>query len=542
VLGWVLGIVGSIVLVGAWALSGPVGSSPDEPAHVQYAWGVVTGQVVPGSERLRTLDDGATKAEVTVPPALMQMENPSCYAFDTTATPTCGISELDPNLVDPSGDVHTWTYMTRYPPLYYGLVGSVLRVGDLLGVDGSTLLTLARIASGLLSVLVVAIAVRMLNRRFGAVPVAVAVAVAAVPAAWSHSAAINPNGFEIACGILLAATVASVRSDAARLGRVPAPTQIALVVAVAALAWARPLSVVWAGLLAAVLLIPVLPRSGDRRTPRVSGLSWPAVAAAALSVFGALAWLGLSTQTRTVESAAEDIPTGGERALLISNRFFDMVREGVSLLGWGDTMLPMSTFLLWLCVGVASIAALCAGSRERTTRPLLALAVAGASVLAVGAHSYVSVFGWQGRYILPVIAACVVLLVPAMHRGLLPRRSRTRVGLVVVVVSTGLMVVSLLWNLGRYAYGYRSFFSRFAAMPLPDGPATWEPVAGVGAVVCAALLGAALLASSAVLAIVRRPAPDAEDLGEEPAALLRTTPADVDPAPAVTSTDPSGPP
>lgn len=502
---WALGLLGSTALVAAWALASPTGSSPDEPAHVQYAWGVATGQVLPGGEQLRTLANGTTKVEVTVPPALMQMENPSCYAFDTSATAICGVSPFDPTVVDPNGDVHVWTYMTRYPPLYYGLLGSALRVGAALDVDGPTLLVLGRVASGLLSVLMVSVAASMLRRRFGAVPVVVALAVAVVPSVWAHAAAINPNGFETASAVLLAAAVACVRVDARRAGVVRIPTQIALLVTVAALAWARPLSVVWAGLMAALLLLPVRPRTEDRRGTRLSGLSWPVVAGVAVLLVGALAWMAWSTQTRSIESTADDPPSGGALVLLIAFRFFDMVREAVSLLGWGDTMLPMGTFLPWLCVGAGAIGALCAGSREHSTRPRHALAVAVGAILAVGVHSYVSVFGWQGRYVLPVIAGCVVLLVPAMSGGLLEGGRRVRVALVVSVVSAVLMVVSLLWNLGRYAYGYRSFYSRFIQMPLPDGPPTWEPLTGVGSVVLAAVLGTALLTGAAVVAVLRGP-------------------------------------
>lgn len=505
---WVLATAGGLTLVASWALSSPPGASPDEPAHIYYAWGVATGQVLPGQERLSRGDDGATKVDVTVPPALIQMEQVNCYAFDVTATPTCGVAEPLPEVVDPNGDVHRLTYMTRYPPVYYGLVGAVLRAGTQLDVAGPDLLVLARVASGALSLAVLATACVVLGRRFGGASTVVVMAVAAMPAAWSHFAAVNPNGFEVASAILLAACVAAVRSDAREGRSVRAATQIALLLAVVALAWARPLSLVWAGLLLLLLLLPVRARSEPGPRPRVSGLSWTTVVAAAVAVLGAAVWMLWSTRTRSIEAGGAEswtrIPTG-ERVLLILNRFFDMVRDGVSLLGWGDTLLPLSTFLPWLCVGTAVLAALASGSVYRGTRPLHALAVALGAVVAVGVHSYVSAFGWQGRYVLPVLASCVVLLAPSLQgRALAPGR-RLRLVVVLVSVSGLLMVVSVLWNLGRYAYGYRAFYRRFAQMPLPDGPATWEPLTGVGSVVLAAAVGTVLLVAGALMAVGGRP-------------------------------------
>src|SRR5262249_51185280 len=77
---WGLLAAAGILLSVAWVLASPVGASPDEPAHISYAWGTVTGQTLAG-ERLGSLHEGRPMTVVWIPQKLQQYPEPGCYAF-----------------------------------------------------------------------------------------------------------------------------------------------------------------------------------------------------------------------------------------------------------------------------------------------------------------------------------------------------------------------------------------------------------------------------------------------------------------------------
>jgi hypothetical protein len=54
---WLLLTLSGLLLSVAWVLASPIGASPDEGAHIVYAWGTVTGQTVTG-EHLVTVTGG----------------------------------------------------------------------------------------------------------------------------------------------------------------------------------------------------------------------------------------------------------------------------------------------------------------------------------------------------------------------------------------------------------------------------------------------------------------------------------------------------
>lgn len=67
---WLFLAVAGLSLALAWMLASPVGASPDEQAHIDYAWGTVTGQTVVG-EQLVTIPGGRTATSVQVPQKLL---------------------------------------------------------------------------------------------------------------------------------------------------------------------------------------------------------------------------------------------------------------------------------------------------------------------------------------------------------------------------------------------------------------------------------------------------------------------------------------
>jgi hypothetical protein len=489
-----LGVVGGALLAVAWSLATPVGSAPDEPAHIAYAYGVATGQTLPGTERVR-VKDGVPDVTVAMPSALLDYPDPECYWFKAATPAYCG-----PDL-PPGTGTETTTYMVRYPPLYYAVVGTVIRFGMWAGMSGLATLTLTRVLSALLCVAVVAGASALLFTRYASRAVATAALVACTPMVVWLFGTINPNGFEVAAAIASAAAVVAVRHDAAR-GRVVRPwLQIVLVVSLLVLAFSRPLSVAWAGLLALTLFL----RAGAVRPAALLG--WATRIVLVLGLAGASVWLLYASRFRGSDVgvgttwADASVP---ERVGLILLRFGDMIWEAGGSFGWADTYPATILLVAGLVVPTVLLTGQIAGGApgRPTVRLALYYLLAGAGVVAV--HSYVAAYGWQGRYVLPVVAAAVVLCVPAMRGDALGAGSVRRL---VVRCSAGLLflqVAILLWNMWRYVYGVDYTEARLPPIPLVMETARWTPVVGQVTIVLVAVLGVCLLGAAIASTVPRR--------------------------------------
>lgn len=477
---WALVVVGVVAASVAWSTSSPVGSSPDEDAHITYAWGTATGQTLPWNSVESEGANGAQLVQVVVPPALEDRPTNVCYKFNSSA-PACD----DPVGSGEGGDVLTSTYMARYPPVYYALVGVFLRAGLAVGMDGAAVLIAARIWSGILCGAVLACSFAMMWRRFGGVPVVAAAAVTTTPMVLSLANAINPNGFEIVCAVAVAATVVSVRHDIARSGTVGRGIQVFLVVTAFGLALARPASIAWLGLLGLLLVLPVADgsaASGGRVVPLRRLSVWGTVLTLVAVAVG-LVWFVYENSTRSGGASDQDLDQWRAlpwyyRWIMVVLRFGTMLHEGYGLLGWLDTPLPLLFFLVWLVSSVLVVGRLATGVRSDTLAPRWAWAFLVACCVVVAVQSNHSAFGWQGRYFLPALFAFVVLLVPAMADTHAVPRSRPVQAAVLLVVAGVLDFGALLYDLFRYLYGYSQLYLRFDALPIPTPNGEWVPVIG----------------------------------------------------------------
>ena len=158
---WVLLAASGLSLAFAWALASPVGASPDEPAHVWYAWGTVTGQTLTHEQFITIPGEKATRTRVRIPQKLLQHTDPKCYM----GKPGRATTACSPIPADNGQLVTRGSYMNRYPPLYYGLEGAVMRAGVAANLSGPRVLYGARLASAILSWLAVVFGVFLLSRR-----------------------------------------------------------------------------------------------------------------------------------------------------------------------------------------------------------------------------------------------------------------------------------------------------------------------------------------------------------------------------------------
>jgi Predicted membrane protein (DUF2142) len=498
---WLFVAVSGVSLAFAWVLASPPGANPDEPAHIAYAWGTVTGQTVVG-EHLVTIAGERTATSVQVPQTLLQYPAPICYAF----YPERPVTQCAPIPADNGQMVTQASYMSRYPPLFYAAEGVVLRAGTAVDLSGPRVLYGARLTAAVLSLLCVGYGLFLLARRFPDDVVVLATLLALPATAWFLAASVNPNGLEITAAFLLAAGVLALRVDHVT-GVRSLVAVLAVPIGTLLLAWTRPLSWVWASLILGLLLVPTAQQDGDswRRRLPVRRLGRVATAATVLLLGSAMAWFGYALHIRSAESAAQGdsaswggLPHVG-RVVLLVLQSGTIVSEQVGTFGWLDTPLPPVALLAW--VSVASVVTVIWFVGRNTLVPRWAVGVVlGLGYLAALLDEFKEAWGWQGRYLLPLTAALCVLAIPGLMTGLKRLSALQRLVPWIVVVLMAVNALSVVWFLYRNLYGISRLWGNLPSAPLPVGPPSWTPPLGQGVV-----LGLVALAlACGVVALMRR--------------------------------------
>lgn len=488
---WLFLAVSGLSLTIAWVLASPVGASPDEQAHINYAWGTATGQTVVG-EQLVNISGGRVATRVQIPQKLMQFPAPGCYAF----YPERPVTQCAPIPADNMQMVAQVSRMSRYPPLFYAVEGFVLRATTAADLSGPEVLYGARLAAAVLSWLVVGFGVFLLLRRFPSGAVVFATLLALPSTAWFIAASVNPNGLEIAAAFLLAAGVLALRFDHATSAR-SLSAVLSVPIGTLLLAWSRPVSWVWAALILALLLVPIGQKGGDPWRRRLPVLRLGVVAGTATVLFlaSAMAWFAYALQVRSAEAARGDSAawaglTSVRRVLVLLLHSGTIVSEQVGNFGWLDTPLPPMAVIAWVSIAGVAVAIWVAG--RNTLVPSWSVgAVIGLGYLAALLDEYRAGWGWQGRYLLPITAAVCVLAVPGLVTGLERLSALRRVFPWMLVVLMAVNALSVVWYLFRNVYGVKAAPGRLPSTPWPEGPSSWNPPFGQGVVL--ALVSLALV-------------------------------------------------
>ncbi|HET9058785.1 MAG TPA: DUF2142 domain-containing protein [Acidimicrobiales bacterium] len=470
----------------AWSFACPLGSPPDEPAHLIRAASLVRGQLVG-----RDLP-GATQAQgsyviVGVPEVFASLANDvACFKRDPKIPAGCQ-APLVPSPQDQSVE----SYVGRYPPLYYAITG--LPTLAFVSVGG---VYAARLVSAALCALMLALAVVSARRVPERPLLPTGVALGATPMVLYLGGALNPSGFEAACGVAAFAGAVALarlpldaltRADVARLG-VPA----------LCLMLVRALSPVWAVVAVAVLCL-------------LRG--WPATGAL-LRRRAVRAWLAAGGVAGAL-SLAWDFAAGGLRlqpgmhvrpgtsalgvAHLALDRLHLIAVSSIGLFGWLDTSSPYGVVAVWALATAALVAvAVVTGSgRERLATLGTALAWAAFAyvfVLAmVPSHGLVG----QGRDFLALAAGIPVVAGACSRPGGVAGgvgRGWRLAGAAVAVAFVGAQVADFYGTLRRYSVGTSGPMNAFAHVAGGWAP----PVPGPVLVVCftAGALGAAMLCTT----------------------------------------------
>ena len=452
---WVSSFVVLLGLGVTWALATPPLAHPDEPAHAVKAASVVRGQLVPPKVDLpdegpEALLRGAFTTLVDVPAAytFQTSEIPECYVWDSHVPAGCAPAwRADDTPAE-------WTaYIGRYPPGYYAAVGWPTLVDT--GVGGFYAMRFLTAALNA-ALLATAIAMGATMRRFRLLPAGVVAAT--TPEVLILSGSVNPNSVEVAAAVCVWATLCvALVWDGERL---PLNLVVALTVAGALLASARPLSSMWlaaiaTGAVAAFGRREVVVRRLRERAARIgaavvfaasaAGATWTALSDALGNNRGYNPW-GLGP----VDAAAHSV------ALTWS-----YLEQSVAAFGWIRTPGPAPLTVAWgVVVAALAVPAFRAADGRRRG------ALAGVAVLWLAMPTLLQAptarsfgFVWSGRYGLALFAG-----VPILAAVILGTSERARPGRGVVAGALGL---AALVQTAAHAAGMRRYVAG------TDGPVNY---------------------------------------------------------------------
>ena len=488
----------------AWALATPPYASPDENDHIRYAVAVASltsVKAIPpdATEWSDDVADQLDKRGLSRPeliavgwgsarlPAFYGQEGFPCFIFRSDITAECQ------QIVDLSGTSELVMSTRLYPKPYYAIVGLPSLVADNRGT-----LYAMRAVSGAISAAAITFAITVARQRQRTVLLGIAIAL--TPMVWFIGASVNPNGAEIALALAWWVGLMALTAD----DRLP-PARgllVGTVIAGAGLAVVRPLSLVWLGVIALVVMI----NAGSARTRRLLGERAVQVGGTiVLIICAAQAVLVLgngslgSTDPRTALAGIET-----SAALRTSiGRQPEILEEMIGVFGWLDTRVPAVVVVAWLVVlGIVIGMALLAGSRRQLV-VLAGLAVAAVVLPIVMEVQGVSAVGfiWQGRYSLPLTIGVPLLAAGAIAgRPLrLPSVVQRRIAVAVMATTAVGAGIAFYQALRRYTVG------AMGPVQLWDD-IRWQPPLPAWSVVVIGI-GAHLVVGWWLYLLVTRPAP-----------------------------------
>lgn len=444
---WLVCVATLFVAFGAWSIASPLMAPPDEAAHLFKAAAVAHGQLfgTPGPP----LPGGGANPSlyVQVPGSFANAETLwPCYTFHLDRSAACA-----PDLHGPSSALVTAsTYVGRYPPLYYLLVGWPSRL-----YPSAAGVYLIRLVSALLSALFVASALESARSMAGSRLMVLGVALAVTPMVLYLGATINPNGLEVTAALCLWASALALALDDR-----PAIDRRALAragIAAAVLVQMRGLSPLWLALIA-VSVLALARRARIMLVLRDRAARWW-LALVGLSSAFALWWI-VHFQT-LVQIGGQTPPappsTTVPHLVTIAFGFADTyVRGMIGLLGHPDIQGPPSLVLyLWL-TALALLVGLSLVLGRRREAWVLGAVVVAVVVIPTAFDAAVATrygFMWQGRYTLPLAVGMPILAGASLRDVTLssPAAGRLRI---LLPAGLGLAQAAMfLWGLWRYSVG-----------------------------------------------------------------------------------------
>jgi len=430
------------VLCAAWTVAIPLGGAPDEPAHIVKAAGTVRGELI-GQPVRRA--QSATR-DFRVPAVFKSVyQLPACYQFHSGTPAGCA-----PHLRSSSRIVTVSSYVGRYLPLYYAVVGLPTLV-----MHSESVIYFMRLLSALISALLLSLALSIAVIWCRTTMMMEAIALAMTPLAIFLAGVVNPNGFEIAAAICAwTSGLALVRNGTAQP---PRAVLAAFITSGCLLELTRGLSVLWMALIL-LTLVCLEPRSCFLLLRR-----WNVrIGVGVLVVVGAVA-VGYVVTARTLRVLPSSaLPPHHESFVVLTEhvlgQFGFFLRQFLGVFGWLDTPSPLLSTILWASL-LGFILVLGLTVSKRSDGVVLALLLLGSFVLTIALiewNSRTLGITWQARDGFPLYAG-----VPLVAGIVIPRRalegfgtSPTRRLALVVALGIGVtQLADLLWTLRRFTVG-----------------------------------------------------------------------------------------
>lgn len=500
---WWLSLTAFLLVGTAWALALPVNGTYDEKDHIVRAYAVATGHL---TTDLTTVDRRTdTKPAFYVPAGLL----PTNATVDCAWSPKPYRTPACQRWSTGTGKVLTPSGAARYSPVYYLPVGIPMVLWpDLTGV------LLGRVVSALLCALLLACAVTA-ALRLGSRLLVLGVVLAATPTAMDLFGAINPNGLEIASGVLVfCSLLALLRAPDGRLDERATRRLLAMgALGSLLLLTVRQIGPLWLGL--DLVACALLARPGRvRALLRRRDARWLLVGSWALGLAYAVGWLGYSGIGDVTDNARDALHYSLGHALrfILDRRMPFYIEQVVGTFDYGETHVSRLVIAGWYVLAAAVAVPCLALARVRYVLVVVGLGVASLVTLVLLELYFlpkVGVFS-QGRYAMPSLVG--VLLGAAALGGFEGRLAARGVLRWYALVLAGFAALGHLYTLSRVM----SRFQVGITAPLNPLRYTWRPPVGPVPPLLLMVAGGALLVALAATVRPAGPAAYTPALDAEP--------------------------
>jgi hypothetical protein len=416
---WLLVALASL----GFLISTPPSAGPDEPIQEVTAWYLSGHGLRPGS-----IESFSVPASFLVDPCFKGKSDVTagCAPAPSTALATTSTSGV-----------------LNYPPPYYWVVGFGQRLAvSLAGVQYADLGgRLASLMLNLAALLLLSFYMRRRNAWWGTFLLLVS-----TPMAVFLGIVVNPSGWEITCGLVMAAVLSGAVRGRESLGSDawPKTTTVILALACVALSLARPIGFFWASGLS-VAAIALAPSMNRRLLLRAACAVAPGI------VMGILWYLTHPPGSAVLAAATSPatVPSLGT-ALAASLVYFPLrIFEMFGVLGWLDTPMPGLLLLGNLVAWAVLLRRMPSIGRAAMLCGIFGIVIAPSVIEVSGWASWP--FWWQGRYTMPFALGFVLLLL--LRSGQLIPRTISIVSSI-SLLSLGVMVCV---NAVRYDFGLNSY-------------------------------------------------------------------------------------